>query len=105
MGELRTVLRFLQTIVGIGWWCISTTWLGLVALWRGAVLASRLSAFTAEVRFCPRGHEVAAYGRWDCACGSRVEGWAFALCPVCRESAGYVPCPICGLPVRNPFLP
>ena len=78
---------------------------GATTLWRAGVLLSRLKEINAQVRLCPRGHEVPVYGLWDCHCGSRVEGWAFAPCPVCRDTAGYVPCLTCGLPVRNPILP
>lgn len=105
MRELQTALRFLGTVAGFTWWCIATSWLGVSTLWRAGVLFSRLKEINAQVRICPREHEVPVYGLWDCHCGSRFEGWAFAPCPVCRESAGYVPCPICGLPVRNPILP
>ena len=63
-----------------------------------------LAAHTAQVLLCPRRHEVPVYGLWDCACGSRIEGWAFAPCVICHETAAYVPCGVCGLPVRNPFL-
>jgi hypothetical protein len=103
--DLQSILRLLQTIFGIVSWCTGTAWLGVSTLWRTGVLLSRYKVIFSQVRICPRGHEVPVYGIWDCHCGSRVEGWAFAPCPVCRESAGYIPCPICGLPVRNPLLP
>jgi hypothetical protein len=103
--ELRSALRILQAAFGFAGWTASTAWLGVTALWRAGLLLTRIKAITAQVRFCPRGHEVPVYGILDCHCGSRVEGWAFAPCPICRESAGYVPCPTCGLPVRNPLLP
>lgn len=105
MRELKTALRFVQAGFSLAWWCLATIWLGAATLWRVSVLISRYKVISAQVRLCPRGHEVPVYGLWDCHCGSRVEGWAFAPCPICRESAGYVPCPVCGLPVRNPLLP
>ena len=105
MRELQTVLRLLRVVLGIALWCTGTAWLGGTTLWRTGVLLSRFKAITDQVRRCPHGHEVPVYGIWDCQCGSRVEGWAFASCSVCRESAGYTPCQICGLPVRNPLLP
>lgn len=104
MRELQLALRLLRTVFEIALWCAGTTWLGVSTLWRTGVLLSRFKAITDQVRRCPRGHEVPLYGIWDCHCGSRVEGWAFAPCSVCRESAGYTPCPTCGLPVRNPLL-
>jgi hypothetical protein len=105
MRELKDALRFLQALLGVVWWCFATTWQGVTTLWRVGVLLSRYKVISAQVRSCPRGHEVPVYGLWDCHCGSRVEGWAFSPCPICRESAGYVPCPVCGLPVQNPLLP
>ena len=105
MRELQSLLRLLQTILGFAFWCAGTVWLGVSISWRTGVLLSRYKAIIAQVRLCPRGHEVPVYGIWDCHCGSRVEGWAFAPCQICRESAGYTPCPTCGLPVRNPLLP
>ena len=105
MRELKTALRLLQAILGFVWWCAVTVWLGVTTLWRAGVLLSRFTTITAQVRLCPRGHDVPVYGLFECACGSRIEGWAFEPCPICRETAGYLPCPICGLPVRNPLLP
>jgi hypothetical protein len=103
--DLRTLLRILQTALRAVLWMVGTAALGGRSLWRVAVLLFRWRQITAEVRRCPRGHEVPVYGLWDCACGSRIEGWAFAHCGVCRETAAYVPCGVCGLPVRNPLLP
>jgi hypothetical protein len=104
MRELRTVIRLLLTALRVALWSLGTVWLGGKTAWRSAVLLSRWREVTAEVRLCPRGHEVPVYGLWDCACGSRIEGWAFSPCEICRETAAYVPCGACGLPVRNPFL-
>ena len=105
MRELQTALRLLGKVLSIALWCANTTWLGIKTLWRTGVLLSRFKLISAQVRLCPRGHEVPVYGLWDCVCGSRVEGWAFAPCPICRNTAGYVPCPNCGLPVTNPLQP
>ena len=105
MRELQSSLRLLRTLLDFSLWCAGTARLGVTALWRTGVLLSRIKAISTQVRLCPRGHEVPVYGLWDCGCGSRVEGWAFAPCPICRETAGYVPCLTCGLPVRNPLLP
>ena len=105
MRELRTALGMLQTTLRVVSWSVGTVWHGGKSLWRSAVLISRWRRITAQVLLCPRGHEVPIYGLWDCACGSRIEGWAFAPCVICHETAAYVPCGICGLPVRNPFLP
>jgi hypothetical protein len=102
--ELQTALRLLQNVLALAWWSAATSWLGVTTLWRAGVLLSRLKEINAQVRACGRGHQVPVYGLWDCHCGSRLEGWAFSKCPICNESAGYIPCPICGLPVRNPFL-
>jgi hypothetical protein len=102
--DVKMVLGLLLTALRVVFWTFGTVWLGGQTLWRSAVLLSRWRQISAEVRFCPRGHEVPAYGLWDCACGSRIEGWAFTRCEICHETAAYVPCPVCGLPVKNPFL-
>lgn len=104
MRELRSALRLLGTGVGLAFWCIGTTCLGIRAMWKVGVLCVRWRQVTAEVRYCARGHAVSQYGLWECACGSRIEGWAFAPCEICHESAAYVPCGVCGLPVKNPLL-
>ena len=104
MRELRTIIGLLLTVLRLVFWSIGTAWVGGKTLWKSAVLLSRWRQISAEVRFCPRGHEVPTYGLWDCACGSRIEGWAFTRCEICHETAAYVPCPVCGLPVKNPFL-
>jgi hypothetical protein len=103
--ELQTTLRLLRALLGIALWCAGTAWLGATTIWRTGVLLSRFKTISAQVRLCPRGHEVPMYGLFECGCGARIESWVFAPCPICRESAGYTPCPICGLPVRNPLLP
>ena len=104
MRDLKTVLRFLRTGLYVALWCLGTTWLGVRVLRQLGALCLRWGQITTEVRLCPRGHEVPVYGLWECACGSRMEGWAFSPCGICHETAAYVPCKICGLPVRNPFL-
>lgn len=105
MREIKSALRPLGATFGVFSWCIVTAWLGTRSFWKVSVLCIRWRQIKAEVRLCPRGHEVPVFGLWDCACHSRFEGWAFARCEVCHETAGYVSCGVCGLPVRNPFLP
>ena len=104
MRDLRSALRMLQTALRVLFWSVGTVLIGGKSLWQSAVLLSRWRRITAQVAHCPRGHEVPVYGLWDCACGSRFEGWAFAPCDICHEGAAYLPCGICGLPVRNPLL-
>lgn len=105
MRDLRSVLGLLLSALRVVLWSVGTIWLGGKTLLRAAVLLFRWRRIAAQVHHCPRGHEVPVYGLWECACGSRIEGWAFARCVICHESAAYVPCGVCGLPVRNPFLP
>lgn len=105
MRELRQALDILLAIVESLWWTTETLWLGARAIMRSVILCTRYRAIVAEVRPCARGHEVAMYGLFECHCGSRVEGWVFARCAVCGESAGWTACVVCGLPVRNPLLP
>lgn len=101
---MRLAWKLLTGLLQSAAWLLGTLWEGLLILWRVGILLSRYREIVAESRFCPRGHEVAMYGLWDCGCGSRLEGWVFDLCPVCRETAGYTPCPTCGLPIRNPLM-
>lgn len=105
MRDIKMVLGLLLTALRVVFWSFGTVWLGGKSLWRSAVLLFRWRQITAQVLLCPRGHAVPVYGLFDCACGSRIEGWAFAGCEICHETAAYVPCGVCGLPVRNPFLP
>ena len=105
MREVRQAFDVLFVVLGSLWWTFETLWLGGKALVRGVVLCARYRQIMAEVRTCARGHAVAMYGLFDCSCGSRLEGWVFARCSVCGESAAWTPCPACGLPVRNPVLP
>lgn len=80
-----------------------TAWLGLRAMvWCGVLLAT-LPELVAETRRCARGHLVPQFDVYDCRCGARHEGWAFGRCTVCGDSAGWTPCPVCGLPVLNPL--
>jgi hypothetical protein len=103
--EIKMVFGLLLNVLRVVSWLVGTVWLGGKTGVRSAVLLFRWRRITAEVLLCPRGHTVAVYGLWDCACGSRTEGWAFTSCVICHETAAYVPCGTCGLPVRNPILP
>jgi len=49
---------------------------------------------------CPRGHQVALIGIWDCRCGARFAGHAHATCPICGERSGWVECNRCRLATR-----
>ena len=103
--ELRSAWRVFVWAFKCTLWGFATVLLGARALWSTGRLLFRYRQIVAETRTCDRGHEVIMYGLFDCRCGSRIEGWVFDRCPVCGESAGYIPCPTCGRPVRNPLLP
>lgn len=99
-GEFTWALRHVVRSVR---WGIETTWLGVTEAGSLVRRARGLrNAFSRTLR-CPRGHEVPAYGVYDCVCGAAVEGWVFRPCAVCVESAAWTPCPECGLPVQNPM--
>ena len=104
MREMRFAFDLLLATARVVFWMIGTLWLGAKVIVRICVLMSRYRAITAETLPCSRGHLVPMYGLFDCACGSRVEGWVYSACPVCGESAGWTPCPVCQLPVRNPLV-
>jgi len=101
--ELRWTLRFFITAIRVLSWVIGTLSLGAVTTWRLGLLASRWREVFAEARRCPRGHETAMYGVYECRCGALIEDWVFARCRVCGQSAGWTPCTACGLPIKNPL--
>src|SRR6185295_5467680 len=103
MRDLRAALRIIQTTLGVALWLLETVWIGGKALRRSAMLLLRWRRINAQVLLCPRGHRVPVYGLWDCACGSRFDGWAFARCVNCHETGTFLACGVCGLPVRNPL--
>ena len=104
MMEFRSVLKLVLTALKVWGWLIETVWLGALATWRLGLLASRWRAVLAEARQCPRGHVTPMYGVFECRCGALVEDWVFARCRVCGQSAGWTPCTVCGLPIKNPLL-
>src|SRR5437868_3564651 len=94
------LLRFAAATIFLAPWVAIAV---VAALWRlaGAPLrlARTLHAAFANVVYCPRGHRVELVGVWDCRCGARFVGHAFAQCPVCRERPGWLECRVCGLAV------
>ncbi len=53
---------------------------------------------------CPRGHLAATYGLVRCnTCGFVGEGSVWR-CAACDAAYGHMPCPTCGLSIRNPAL-
>jgi hypothetical protein len=53
---------------------------------------------------CPRGHLAATYGLVRCnVCGFVGEGSVWR-CAACDAAYGHMPCPTCGLSIRNPAL-
>src|SRR6266446_5713639 len=103
MRELRSAWGFLMTAVRWTVWIIETVVLGTRAVRHVARFGLRWTEITGRTVVCPRGHVNAALGVWQCGCGSTFEGWVFDRCPVCRESAGWVPCSTCGLPIQSPI--
>jgi len=100
---LRDALGLCLTILRLGWWCITTLWLGVRISWRLGETMWRLF-HSHETLACPRGHAVPVFGTWTCGCGASYDGRAFARCPICGRTCGWIPCPECHLPVRNPGL-
>jgi hypothetical protein len=97
----KGALRLSRVLV----WVVTTPLLGAIALIEVVRLVRRLPRLLAAELPCRRGHVVARYGVYSCACGAPIEGYVFARCAICGLSAGWTPCPECGLPVRNPRLP
>jgi len=86
-------------------WCLVTSWLGARAGLRLVRLASRWPLILSETLPCPRGHRTPSYGVFTCACSALIEGWVFSRCVVCGQTAGWMECDECGLPIRNPLRP
>jgi hypothetical protein len=85
------------------WWIVATAWLGVTSIITLIRLLPRLRLLQAETLPCPRGHEVDAFGVYEChGCKARYEGHVFAKCPHCHSGAGWTPCPECTLPVSHP---
>jgi len=104
MSDLRAVWGLVLTLGRVTMWFAVTVGLGAKALFETARLLTRLRLLYAETLRCPRGHATPAYGVYECTCRSLHEGWVFGRCRVCGLSAGWTPCAVCGLPVRNPLL-
>jgi len=102
---LELALRLILLLARLALWTLGTLWRGAHATYRLVRIAMAWRDITAEVRQCPRGHDVPQLGLFECACGARVEGHVFDPCSVCGQSAAYVPCGTCGLPVRNLVAP
>ena len=100
--EIRWMWRIAVGCMGGVLWLLGTVWIGAVTICRGIRAAFRLRWMFRQTLPCPRGHQTPTYGVYECACGSLHEGYVFARCRVCGMSAGWTPCLICGLPVRNP---
>jgi len=103
-GELRSAGAIVLAPIHALAWVGATFALGALALWHFMGLVLRLRRVFAQTLTCSRRHRTAAYGVFECRCGALVEGWAFDRCRVCGQSAGWMPCSRCGLPIRNPIL-
>lgn len=100
----RSAWRIGVSACRLGWWCLATTWLGGQALCRVIKLAGRCRDIFGQTMPCPRGHRVPTYGVFECRCGALHEGWVFGRCRVCKQTAGWTPCPKCKLAVRTPLI-
>jgi len=103
MGELDWVWTIFIRVARALIWTAGTVWLGAVTFVRLARYLFHLRRALAETQRCPRGHVTPTYGVFECSCGALHEGWAFSPCRICGQSAGWIPCTVCGLPIRNPL--
>jgi hypothetical protein len=104
MRAARGIGGITGRVLGTLLWTTVTLWLGAWAIWWLAHLVRRWRFVSKDKLVCPRGHEVVLLGSWRCGCGAAFDGYVFAKCPVCRRTAGWVPCGRCQLVVRNPAL-
>ena len=103
MRELELSWRVLRSLGRVVGWLAGTMWDGAVTIVR-AVRAIRRFPRAFEVSLaCPRGHVSPVFGVYRCSCGALHEGWAFDCCRICGHSAGWTPCLMCGLPIKNPL--
>ena len=103
LRDLRWIWRMLLHMWRVAAWVVGTTWDGAVAIVHVVRVACRLPRTFKEALPCPRGHVSPVFGVYRCSCGALHEGWAFDRCRVCGHSAGWTPCLVCGLPIKNPL--
>lgn len=105
IAELRSAFRLVVGGLRLLVWIGKTVWEGGRAVVGAVRFLARMPSRRAETLPCPRGHQVPAYGVWECAtCPATFEGYVFRNCPTCGLGAAWTPCPDCQLPVRNPAL-
>lgn len=105
-GDLAWIWKSAVASLQAAAWMVGTVWLGGAGIVRLVRFARILRSLRASHLVCPRGHESAAYGIFECTSASPshlMEGWVFSRCDVCGLSAGWTPCQSCGLPIRNPL--
>lgn len=104
-GLLRACSKILLAVLVAPWLVGAVVWRlarALAHVARSALLLRYLAV--THVR-CPRGHQSALHGVFECrSCGALFAGWAFQQCPVCQTTCGHIACEHCGLSVRNPLL-
>jgi hypothetical protein len=103
LWHLRATIRLLRSAARCLRWSALTVWDGAGVLRRLIRIGRCIPDVGRELLPCPRGHSVPVFGVFQCRCGAIHEGWAFGRCKVCGQSAGWTPCPECGLPVINPL--
>jgi len=106
-GEFGLAGRMVLAVLRASYWVLATVWLGLQTVRRIVWFVRKLPELRSETLICPRGHESPAYGVFECSSAAPAhlhEGWVFARCRVCGQSAGWTPCQTCGLPILNPLM-
>src|SRR5690242_6209298 len=104
-STLLKVLTSLAAICAAPWFLFWLLIKGVRVIVRLARIARRLRAAFSDSMRCVQGHENEALGYWRCACGASWSGYAFARCPLCNTTAGFIAdgCTRCGLSIMNPM--
>lgn len=107
--SLHAVLRLVKTVAFV---VLVAPWVVLALARAAFVKVDKFVRMLLSVRnalddhaICQAGHRSGLHGVFECrGCGALFAGYAFAECPVCRESCGFIQCEHCGLAIRNPLL-
>jgi hypothetical protein len=95
----------IQTAARLAWWLARMPVVIALRLFHGTRrLAGAVTLLQYDALPCRGcGQPVSLVGRWQCGrCRYTTDGFMFARCPVCHSVPPFIPCPNCGVALRNP---
>lgn len=101
----RLIRRSLRLSARLAWCAAKVPFIGARAAYRSVNhLAGAWTLATHDTLPCSScGRAIELLGRWQCGrCGFTFDGFGFAACGVCGSVPPYLPCPYCGVGLRNP---